>query len=216
MTRSFYAKNNVSCCMTEGSNSSGDEDTILLGYDVVSVGKELPVFLRSFLPPYTNLQTLHTRKTGSSCQLLYGCMYDNLWHNFHWQNDNRKYSRDSKKVKFCQTCAKQICHCLWVRHLIRSMETESFNNTTHIKKETNALHPPAYEIRTATVTNYSATHVTVLTYYHTGPTYGWISTLPHRIGKDTTQQSSRDLRHPTLHTITGQMNGKSHYTTCNI
>ena len=50
MTRSFYAKNNVPCCMTYGSNSSGDEDTILLGYNVVSVGKELPVFLRGFLP----------------------------------------------------------------------------------------------------------------------------------------------------------------------
>jgi len=83
---------------------------------------------------------------------------------------------------------------------------EGFNNTIHIKKETNAPHPPVYEIWTATDTNHSATHV-VLTYDHTGPTYGWISTLPHRMRKDTTQQSSLGLRHPTLHTITVQMNG---------
>jgi hypothetical protein len=63
--------------MTYGSNSSGDKDTIFLGYDVVSIGKELLVFLRRFLPPFTNLQTLHTRNTGSSCPLLYRCMYDN-------------------------------------------------------------------------------------------------------------------------------------------
>jgi hypothetical protein len=126
-------------------NSSSDEDTILLGYDVVSVGKELPVFLRSFPPSFTNLQTLHIRKTGSSYQLLYRCMYDNLWHNFHWQN-NKEYLRESKKVNFHQTCAKKICYCLWVRHLIRSMEMEAFNNTTHITKEINAPHPPVYKI----------------------------------------------------------------------
>jgi len=93
---------------------------------------------------------------------------------------------------------------------------EGFNNTTHIKKETNAPHPPVYEIWTATDTNYSATHVAVLTYDHSGPTYGWISTLPHRVRRDTTQQSSLGLRHPTPHTITVQMNGKSLYTTRNI
>ena len=88
-----------------------------------------------------------------------------------------------------------------------------FNNTIHVKKETNAPHPPVYEIWTATDTNYSATDVT---YDHSGPMCGWISTLPHRIRKDTTQQSSLGLRHPTLQTITGQMNGKSLYTTHNI
>jgi hypothetical protein len=51
--------------------------------------------------------------------------------NFHWQNDKGKYSRDRKKVNLHQTCAKQICYCLWVRHLIRSMEMEGFNTTSH-------------------------------------------------------------------------------------
>jgi hypothetical protein len=88
---------------------------------------------------------------------------------------------------------------------------DSFNNTSHIKKESIATHPSVYEKQTAAHTNYSPLHVIVLSYVHSGPTYSCTNILQYRIIKDTTQQSRIGLRHSIMWTV--QVNCMvKHYT----